>query len=111
MREHLPDLDALWGVFTKAQSSTPDDFSKIALAVISQAPGFAANLIALAAGEPGEAKSAMRIPAPKQVEIIVAIGDLTFTEVGGIKKGVETIASLLSAMQVTKLTGIKTKAT
>lgn len=113
MREHLSDLDQLWSIFSSAREKSPDDFAKIAMAVVSQAPGFAANLIALAAGEPGAAANAMSIPAPKQIEIIVTIGELTFTEVGGVKKGMETIASLLVALKpevAKKLTETKTKA-
>lgn len=112
VREHLPDLEALFEVFAGAGTQTVEDFQRIAFALVTQAPGFAANLIALAAGEPKAAENAMRIPAPTQVDLIVAIGDLTFVEVGGVKKSLGTIAGLLGAMNLKteKLTGMTKKA-
>lgn len=111
VREHLPDLEALFEVFTNAGVKDAEDFKKVAFALVTQAPGFAANLIALSAGEPDAAENAMRIPAPTQVDLILAIGDLTFVEVGGVKKALGTIAGLLSAMNLKteKLTGTTKK--
>jgi hypothetical protein len=111
VREHLPDLEALLEVFTSAGAKDVEDFKKIAFALVTQAPGFVANLIALSAGEPDSAEQAMKISAAKQIEILLAIGDLTFTEVGGIKKALEMVAGLLSAMNVKKeaLTATTTK--
>lgn len=100
VREHLPDLDALAELFAGGSVQSTQDFQKVALAIVTQAPGFAANVIALSAGEPDQAENAMRIPAPTQIDMLVTIGDLTFTEVGGVKKAVETVAALLQAMNV-----------
>lgn len=102
VREHLPDMEALIEVFSGSGVKDTDDFKKVAFALVTQAPGFAANVIALAAGEPDSAENAFRIPAPKQIELITVIGDLTFTEVGGVKKALEMVAGLLSAMKVSK---------
>lgn len=97
VREHLPDLDALFDIFQNANVKSSDDMLPVVKSLVSQAPGFAANLIAIASREPDSAAQASRIPAPKQIEIIMEIGDLTFTEVGGIKKSWELIAGLLKA--------------
>ena len=97
VREHLPDLDALVELFSGNNVQSTEDFQKVALAIVTQAPGFAGNVIALS---PEAAEKAMRIPAPTQIEMLVAIGDLTFTEVGGIKKAMGTVAGLLQAMNV-----------
>jgi hypothetical protein len=97
VREHLPDLDALFEIFQNANIKTSDELLPVVKSIVSQAPGFAANLIAIASREPDSAAQASRIPAPKQIEIIMTIGDMTFTEVGGIKKSWELIAGLLKA--------------
>lgn len=102
IRTHLPDLEALFDVFENAAKVSDSDFAKVAASVASQAPGFAANAIALAADEPESAPNAARLPFPVQVEALVAIGDLTFTEVGGVKKALETVAGLLARMNLTK---------
>lgn len=101
VREHLPDLDALFDLFQKSKVKASDDLLPLAQSIVSQAPGFAANLIAIASREPDAAAQAARIPAPKQVEIILDIGDLTFKETGGIKKSWELVAALLQANRPT----------
>lgn len=102
IRSHLPDLDALFSLFDQARVQPTEDITAVALSIVSQAPGFAANLIALAADMPEAAPQAMQIPAPKQIEIIIAIINLTFAEVGGIKKGMGLIAGLLPEMTEAK---------
>lgn len=95
VREHLPDLEGLFDIFQKANVSASTDLVPVVQSLVSQAPGFAANLIAIASREPDAAANAAKIPFPKQVEIILAIGDLTFKETGGIKKSWELVAALL----------------
>lgn len=95
VREHLPDLEGLFDIFQKANVSASTDLVPVVQSLVSQAPGFAANLIAIASREPDAAANAAKIPFPKQVEIILVIGDLTFKETGGIKKSWELVAALL----------------
>lgn len=94
VREHFPDLEALFDLFGNADQITTDSLEPLVMSVISQAPGFAANVIALAAGE-GDASDAEKLPFPIQVQALLDISELTFTEVGGIKKAVGLIAGLL----------------
>jgi hypothetical protein len=96
IQHHLPDIEALIDLFVNANQIAEGDFRKVAAAVVAQAPGFAANAIALAANEPDQAKQAARIPLPVQIEILTKIGDLTFAEVGGLGKAMETIVPLLA---------------
>lgn len=101
VRYHLPDLEALFEIGDKALGGkvdiTEEDVGKIALAVAEQAPGFMANLIALAAEESSEEgiQAASKLPFPVQVMTLVTIADLTFSEVGGVKKALESVAGLL----------------
>jgi hypothetical protein len=101
VREHFPDLDAIVELFQNFDKLTPDQFQPLALSLISQAPGFVANVIALAAGE-GDASDAEKLPAPVQLLALQAIGELTFTEVGGVGKAWEIVATLLKSMNLTK---------
>lgn len=97
IHHHLPDIEALFDLFTNAKDVTDTDFRPLAVSLVSQAPGFAANVIALAAGEPDNAKAAETIPFPVQVDVLMKIGDLTFSEVGGVKKALESIVPLLAS--------------
>lgn len=99
LREHFPDLDALTEIFTQFDSLEESNFQQIVLSLISQAPGFVANVIALAAGE-GTAKDAEKLPVPTQIKALADIAELTFMEVGGVGKGLEMIAGLLKTTNV-----------
>lgn len=109
---HLPDLEALYDLFVsgKINSSTDEQFENLIKTLVVEAPGFAANVIALASDEPDSAKQAALLPFPVQIEAITKIGDMTFTDVGGLGKGMETIAALLRKANLTKLPKPMTKA-
>lgn len=104
LRTHLPDLEAIFDLFTNIEGVSRDQFDNVAATLIAQAPGLVANVIALAAGE-GDASDAERLPGPIQLNLLNEIGDLTFTEAGGVKKFMEMIAALL------KQTNLKTQVT
>jgi hypothetical protein len=108
IREHFPDLDAIFDLFQNFESLTPEAFQPLAVSIVSQTPGFAANVIALAAGE-GDASDAMKLPGPIQIMALHEIGELTFTEVGGVKKALGIVATLLRKTDLTKK--VVTKAT
>lgn len=95
VRTHLPDLEALFDLMQAGDNLKGEDVMKLAAALVSQAPGFAANVIALGCGEPDQVAQAEKIPGPKQMELLVTIGNLTFQEVGGVKKSWEMITGLL----------------
>lgn len=105
---HFDDLDALIKLVKNASEGKLDnieqgDIEQVALATIADAPGFVANLIAVAAGEATESavRAAASIPAPKQVEILMEVVKLTFEEVGGVKKGMGAIMRLLAKTKPT----------
>lgn len=100
IREHFPDLDAVSELFTDFGSVSTADMQPLVVAVVSQMPGLAANVIALSAGE-GDASDAERLPASVQMQALLDIGELTFTDVGGVGKAWETVAALLRNKEVT----------
>lgn len=101
VRYHLPDLEAIFDLVTSAVEGkvdlTEEDLTKIAISLSEQAPGLVANLIALSAGEADEKgiASAARLPFPVQIKTLISIAELTFDEVGGVKKAWESVAGLL----------------
>lgn len=102
IRTHFSDLDALFEMFANAEKLTPADLQPLAVSLIANAPGFVANVIALAAGEGDAASDVERLPFPVQVKALLDIGDLTFKEVGGVKKSLEMIAALLGKTDLLK---------
>jgi len=94
IREHFPDLDAIADLFKVGNSFDVNALQPIVLSVVSQMPGLAANIIAVAAGE-GDASDAAKLPGPLQVKSLMEICELTFAEVGGVGKGWGMLAALL----------------
>lgn len=109
---HLPDLEALYDLFIsgKVSSTTDAQFENLIKTLVIEAPGFAANVIALASDEPDAAPQAAMLPFPVQIDVLTKIGDMTFTDVGGLGKGMESIAALLKKAKLTKLPKPMTKA-
>lgn len=99
IREHFPDLDAIVDLVSDFGAITTADMQPIVAAIVSQTPGLAANIIALAAGE-GDASDAEKLPGPVQMKALLDIGELTFTDVGGMGKAWETVAALLRSKEV-----------
>lgn len=109
VRTHLPDLEALWELGDAVLAGKADfgesELAQIASAFADQAPGFVANVIALASRETDEhgnvleaaITAASKLSIGLQVHALMAIGEVTFAEVGGIKKAWESVAGLLTA--------------
>lgn len=100
IREYYEDLSTLVDLFDGTKM-TMQDWSPIVLPLVSQAPGLSASIIALASDEGTAAiPSILQLPAPVQIKALTDIGDLTFTEVGGVGKAVELVAGLLKKTQM-----------
>lgn len=110
IREYYDDLSVLMDLFDNTKV-TPQDWSPIVLPLVSQAPGLSASIIALASDEGTAAiPFALQLSAPVQIKALTDIGDLTFTEVGGVGKAVELVAGLLKKTKMDqKVKAIKRK--
>jgi hypothetical protein len=95
VNEHLPDMEAVFDLFSNSLSLNDLQMRAVASSIVATAPGLAANIIAIAAGEYSAAPTAATLPAPLQINIIQKVGDLTFSEVGGVKKGMQAVVGLL----------------
>lgn len=67
----------------------------LAMAAIDKFPNLVATLIATAANEPGTEETVRAMPFPVQTEALVAIGELTFTEVEALKKFLGHLALMM----------------
>lgn len=106
VRTHLPDLEHIFNLVVAGGDfgETLDaSFDNIALSLVANAPGLTANIIAVASGEAdieAATDAARRLPFPVQMDALIHIGELTFEEVGGIKKCGEALATILAQLQV-----------
>lgn len=100
VRAHLEDIEALFELFMSGGGNFGnDDLKTLGVSLVTNAPGFVANVIALASGEEDATAGAARLPMPAQLQAMSDIMELTFTEVGGIKKFMETVATLLGSVR------------
>lgn len=103
IREHQPDLEGIYEMFVQAEKLSDGDWLKMAASIASQAPGLVANIIAVSANEPESAPIVMKMPIPLQVDLLVAAGEMTFSEPGSVKKTLQMVMGLF------KMTGSPTK--
>ena len=71
-----------------------DLISEMAVGLIESAPGVAAEVIAVAAGEHDEVSKVRRLPFPVQMDALEKIGNLTFEVYGGVGKTLEAVIRL-----------------
>lgn len=103
IREYYDDLSVLVDLFSNEQGRAPN-WSAMVLPLVSQAPGLTASIIALASDEGVEAiPFVLKLSAPVQIQALTDIGDLTFTEVGGVGKAVELVAGLLKKTKMDQM--------
>lgn len=97
VQTHLPDMEAVVEIFDRnnaGQLVTAQEWLKLAVPLISQAPGLAANIIAIAGDEPTAAPMIQKWPGSVQAAALFDIFELTFSEVGQVKKLVGLIATI-----------------
>jgi len=66
-----------------------------ALEVIRESPIFVANLIAICADEPDQIEVAMKLPLNTTIEAVIAIGEISFTDLASIKKFIASVKVLI----------------
>lgn len=114
IQTNLENFETLFSLgesaFSKAKLDTLNqgDIQSLASSLATAIPGFIPAVIALVAVEdsPYEARlnAASQLPFPLQVEIMFAVGKLTFDEVGGVKKFLSLLGQLLSQIPRSKIT-------
>lgn len=101
MRNHLDDVDALVKIFNRpgitAENAVPAILQNC-VGIVREAPGLAAQLIAMASDEPDNVDGARKLGMATQVDAVRKIADLTFEEAGGPKKFLESLFQLMQGM-------------
>lgn len=98
--EQIFDIMEANGV-KKADDLARLNIPQVAQAMLTQAPGFIAHVIAYAAREPEFANNVLHIDAPTQVKLLKEIAQLTFTDEAGFREFVgNVVAALRSAKGV-----------
>lgn len=77
--------------------ASKDNMASLASVLAQVAPRIVAHGIALAADEPEAVDAVATLPAPVQLEALLIVGELTFTDPGAVPKFLAGLASLLRA--------------
>lgn len=97
---HQADLGGVFDLYEK----NAGNFSNIAMGsfaveLLKNAPGLVAHAIALSCDEPELADRAQLLPIIKQMDALEALAKLTFEEVGGVKKLIQTVTNLFAQLK------------
>jgi hypothetical protein len=79
-------------------SADPQQVREFGVSLLAALPELVAELIAIAADEPDMGDKARRLPAPVQLEALMAIYELTFTEPDSVKNFFDRLASLMTSI-------------
>jgi len=92
------ELASIFDLLANGRQGEVDVESASALVAdfIQKFPAVAAEIIAVASGEPDSFETALALPFPIQTEAIQKIVKLTFATESSVKKFVETVSSLFS---------------
>lgn len=106
IQEHREDLDALINKASERQeeaenAENPQSDQQLVFELIKEVPELAAKVIAHASGEPDKWEHAYRLGFPSQLDLLMAIGQMTFQEAGGVKKFLSDVLSLMQATRTT----------
>lgn len=94
--KHRPVMERVFNDLTKPDLDLSGSEAKeIGLGVLKEAPSFMAFVIALAADEPDNVKTALKLPLDVQISAIEAIGRLTFETEGGLKNVLAVVTRML----------------
>ena len=107
---HLSDLEEIFDLIISGMSGQEidlDSAKEIAVKFCAESPELVAHIVALAADGVDEKTgrvradsliAAAKLPLALQIDILVAVGELTFSEVGGVKKCLELLTGMLGKL-------------
>ena len=107
VRVHYDDLE---GIFDLYETHGGGDLSyiamgKFAMALVNDAPGLVAHIIALAADDEANLEKAQTLPLMAQIDALKAIGRLTFSDVEDIKKMLGKAMDLMRETKASRTPG------
>lgn len=95
--EHADIVDQAFKLFTEHVQS-PEDMKSFGATFITALPQLAAQVIAIGADEDDLAEVAKRLPAPIQLDCLLAIYSLTFVEPDSLTRFLGNVSGLLSTI-------------
>lgn len=81
-----------------ADNADPQEVREFGASLLATLPDLVGELIAIAADEPDLGPKAKRLPAPAQLEALMSIYELTFTEPDSVKNFFGRLASLMTSV-------------
>lgn len=103
MQGYSADLEGMIDIYVRGVNNDASTaaMAQYAIALVKDAPGLVAFLIANACDEPDSVPQARLLPMAVQVDALKKIGKLTFEEAGGPKKFFESLSGLLKMVAPT----------
>lgn len=101
LSSHRADLDALVEEFNGKSGALDANAETMVMEFLQKMPALAAKVIAHAAGEPDEYEKVAALPFPVQIDMLMAVGRLTFEGPGSVKKFLDNVLSLMLATRTT----------
>lgn len=105
---HKNDIDAVIEAIKGniEKGSTPEDVAAaveskgtdVLTSVIQQSPLLVANIISTASDEPDAWETAVKLPVPVQIEILLNVAKLTFNDIDGFKKFVGNVSAVMQSV-------------
>ncbi|NRC54125.1 phage pre-tape measure protein [Neoaquamicrobium sediminum] len=83
---HGDTMRTLFDRYSGDETIAISDLASVGTSILETAPTLAAEIVAVAADEPDEMETIMRLPFPVQVDALEKVGKLTFDTAGGPKK-------------------------
>jgi hypothetical protein len=81
-----------------ADNADPEEVRQFGASLLAKLPELVGELIAIAADEPDLGPKAVRLPAPAQLEALMGIYEMTFTEPDSVKNFFDRLASLMTSV-------------
>lgn len=102
--KYSADMNQLFDLISaeKGTQINVEDAGAAAATLLNQAPAMAADIISIAADEPGAYETVLMLPFPVQTEALTIIGKATFGTEGGVKKFLQTASVLLGGLRASK---------
>lgn len=93
--------DSINKAFALAENRVEDDqkITEFGMELMDQFPELVALLIALAADIPDRAGEIVRLPAPTQLRLMLAVYELTIEDTGGLQDFLQTVFALLNRVK------------
>lgn len=109
LREHMEDIELMFGIYENMSAAGSDSafVDRVIGHLITEMPLLATKIIVIASDEGEFDEEALanveKLPLPIQMDALLKVMKLTFEEVGGVKKFMQTVMTMLAGMGLRRL--------